>query len=82
MIDVPATKWPRQPPGACGGATSIYGAVELAPARALVASLAIDILLGRAAAPVCRAWLAPASTLEHGGGYWHPAWIEAYGDQS
>lgn len=82
MIDVPATKWPRQPPGACGGATSIYGAVELAPAQALVASLAIDVLLGRAAAPVRRAWLAPDSTLEHGGGYWHPAWVEAYGNPS
>jgi molybdopterin/thiamine biosynthesis adenylyltransferase len=82
IVDVPATKWPRQRPGACGGATSIYGAVELAPAQALVASLAVDLLLGRAAAPVRRSWLAPASTLEHGGGYWHPKWIEAYGNPS
>jgi hypothetical protein len=82
MIDVPATKWPRQTPGPCGGATSIYGAVELAPAQALVASLAIDLLLGRAAAPVRRAWLALASTLELGRGYWHPKWIEAYGNPS
>jgi hypothetical protein len=80
VIDTPATKWPRGlTAGPCGGGTSIYGAVELAPAQALVAALAIDLLLGRAASPVRRAWLAPAATLENAGGYWHPRWVEAYG---
>jgi molybdopterin/thiamine biosynthesis adenylyltransferase len=79
-IHVPATAWPRHAPVGCGGPTSIYGAVDLIPAQSLVASLAVDILLGRASPPVRRAWLAPQTTLAHGGGRWHPRWIENYGD--
>lgn len=79
-IHMPATAWPRHASVACGGPTSIYGAVDLVPAQSLVASLAIDLLLGRASPPVRRAWLAPRSTLAHGGGRWHPRWIEHYGD--
>lgn len=79
-IHVPATAWPRHAPVGCGGPTSIYGAVDLVPAQSLVASLAIDLLLGRASPPVRRAWLAPEPTLAHGGGRWHPRWIENYGN--
>ncbi len=79
-IHVPATTWPRHAPVGCGGPTSIYGAVDLAPAQSLIASLAIDLLLGRASPPIRRAWLAPQPTLAQGGGCWHPRWIEHYGD--
>jgi molybdopterin/thiamine biosynthesis adenylyltransferase len=79
-IHVPATAWPRHASAGCGGPTSIYGAVDLAPAQSLVASLAIDLLLERASPAVRRAWLAPQPTLAHGGGRWHPGWVEHYGD--
>ena len=70
-IRVSATAWPT-PPAGCAAPTSVYGAVELAPAQSLVAALAIDLLLARAAAPVRRTWLAPISVLTHGGGHWSP----------
>lgn len=76
----PATKWTKLGVVACGAPTSVYGAVELGPAQSLVASLAIDLLLERAVPPVRRTWLAPSSVLDHGGGYWHPAWVEKFGD--
>lgn len=79
-IRIPATAWRRKGPVACGGPTSIYGAIELAPAQAAIASLALDLLLGRCATPVRRAWLAPQPVLEHGGGYWHPSWVDRFGD--
>ncbi|PXW68328.1 molybdopterin/thiamine biosynthesis adenylyltransferase [Blastomonas natatoria] len=77
---VPATKWTSKGPNVCGGATSVYGAVELAPSQALVASLAIDLLLGRASAPVRRSWLAPRSTIGGLGGRINAAWESVYGD--
>jgi molybdopterin/thiamine biosynthesis adenylyltransferase len=77
-LHIPATSWPRTGALACGAPTSIYGAIELAPAQALVASLAVDLLVGRALAPLRRTWLAPQVILEHGGGYWNQAWGENY----
>lgn len=77
---VPATRWKSAGTSACGGATSIYGAVELAPAQALVANLAIDLLLGRASAPVRRCWLASRPTIEALNGRFNPVWESVNGD--
>lgn len=81
-IHIPTTEWPKGGPAGCGGSTSIYGAADLAPAQAMVASLAIDLLLFRASAPVRRTWIAPAWTLAQSGGQWHPRWIDTFGDPS
>ena len=67
-VCIPTTEWPKRGPAGCGGPTSIYGAADLAPAQAMVASLAIDLLLSRAAAPVRRVWVAPSGTLARSGG--------------
>jgi ThiF family/Prokaryotic E2 family B len=48
-------------PPECGGASTPFGAVELAHAQALVSRLAIDALRGLAAVPTWRSWLADAS---------------------
>ncbi|MBV1825832.1 ThiF family adenylyltransferase [Komagataeibacter oboediens] len=79
-IHTSATAWPRRGPIGCGGPTSIYGAVDLVPAQAMVTSLAIDLLLARATPPVHRTWLAPSATLTQSGGHWNPRWIEKFGD--
>lgn len=81
-IFIPTTEWPKRGPAGCGGPTSIYGAADLAPAQAVVAGLAIDLLLSRAAAPVRRVWVAPFGTLAQSGGHWHPRWIDTFGDPS
>ena len=81
-IHIPTTEWPKQGPPGCGGPTSIYGAADLAPAQAMVASLAIDLLLSRASAPVRRTWVAPFGSLAQAGGHWHQRWIDTYGDPS
>ena len=79
-IRIPATAWPRKRQLACGAPTSIYGAVELAPAQAAVASLAVDLLLDRSIAPLRRVWLATRPVLEQGQGYWNPSWVDRFGD--
>lgn len=79
-VRVPATTWRETDDGSCGGATSVYGAVDLMPAQSLVTALAVDVLLGRALPPVRRSWLALRSTLRNGGGDWHPRWVEEFGD--
>ena len=81
-IHIPTTEWQKRGPAGCGGSTSIYGATDLAPAQAMVASLAIDLLLLHASAPVRRTWIAPAGTLAQSGGHWHPRWINTFGDPS
>lgn len=79
--EAPATIWPDRVVSAeCGGGTSVYGAVDLAHAQSLVATLAMDVLMGRVVAPVRRAWLAPAAVLDSGRGAWHPEWKSRYGD--
>ena len=79
-IRVSATAGSSTDPLVCGAPTSIYGAVELSPAQALVATLAVDLLLARASAPTRRVWLAPIPTLEQAGRHWNPGWTSAYGE--
>lgn len=58
---LPVVAGGKPPPPECGGASTPFGAVELAHAQALVARLAIDALRGLATAPTWRSWLADAS---------------------
>lgn len=55
---LPVVSGGKPPPPECGGASTPFGAVELAHAQALVAKLAIDALRGLVAAPLWRSWLA------------------------
>lgn len=78
---IAATGWPDGDEVAeCGGGTSVYGAIELANAHAVVSGLVTDILLDRAALPARRTWLVPKPILESVGGVWNSAWSKAFGD--
>ncbi|GLR99280.1 hypothetical protein GCM10007858_69230 [Bradyrhizobium liaoningense] len=61
---LPVVAGGKPPPVECGGASTPFGAVELAHAQALVARLAIDVLRGLADAPVWRSWLADATAFQ------------------
>lgn len=78
---IPATLWTSDPaPHGCGGGTSIYGAIELSQAAAMIAQLAVDALLGRTSNRVWRTWLATTSDIISNGGMWNPQWKKRYGD--
>jgi molybdopterin/thiamine biosynthesis adenylyltransferase len=79
-VRTPVTTWQEAKDTGCAAPTSAYGAIELAPAQALVAALAIDVLLDRAAPPVHRVWLGNRNSMKIGGGEWHPKWKHEYGD--
>lgn len=76
-----ATLWNSDPDlHGCGGGTSIYGAIELSQAAAMVSQLAVDTLLGKTTLPVWRTWLAPKIDVYSNGGLWNPEWKKRYGD--
>lgn len=79
-----AYKFPvvRAPSGAalgCGGGISLYGAIDMAPAQAMVAGVALDLLIGKALPPLHRVWCCPKSMLNDAGGDWSPYWISKHG---
>jgi hypothetical protein len=57
---LPVVAGGKPPPPECGGASTPFGAVELAHAQALVSRLAIDALRGLAAAPCLYRKIKPA----------------------
>lgn len=67
----PATRWDgAEHNEQCAAPASPYGAAELSIAQSLVASLAIDTMLGIAQPVAHRIWLAPRQQLEREGGGW------------
>ncbi len=80
-----ATRWSgntREAEPGCGGSFQPYGAIDLAPAQALVAELALDTLARHVVQPVRRAWLGNAARLRKLGGCWDESWEAAYGNVS
>ena len=74
------THWPEasavfQEP-ACGAVFQPYGAVELTNTVTLVASLALEALLGEAEPGAHRIWVGPERSLLRLGGAWSPVWAE------
>lgn len=69
----------KPPPAECGGASTPFGAIELAHAQALVAKLAIDALRGLADAPVWRSWLADATAFREADASVTSGWAAARG---
>lgn len=61
---LPVVSGSKPAPPECGGASTPFGAVELANAQALVAKLVIDALRGVVAAPLWRSWLADEVSFE------------------
>ncbi len=77
-----ATIWDgdtRQPEPGCGGMFQPYGAIDLVPAHALVAELALDVLCGKIRTGTWRIWLGSSERLNALGGRWNPAWEDRVG---
>jgi sulfur-carrier protein adenylyltransferase/sulfurtransferase len=75
----PVVRAPTGPAVACGVGISLYGAIDLAPAQAMIAGVALDLLLGKAQPVVHRVLCCPQPTLEAAGGDWSPDWVAKYG---
>jgi len=82
----PVADWPngtgQRGEPACGVMYQPYGPVEIAHVAALISEAAIDILLGRAATPFHRIWVAREAMLKRAGGVWSEAWVAAGGEDS
>ncbi|MFC7699506.1 ThiF family adenylyltransferase [Bradyrhizobium sp. GCM10028915] len=76
---LPAVAGGKPPPAECGGASTPFGAVELAHAQALVARLALDALRGLASAPAWRSWLADAAAFQEADASVTSGWAAARG---
>jgi hypothetical protein len=76
---LPVVAGGKPPPAECGGASTPFGAVELAHAQALVARLAIDVLRGLASAPAWRSWLADAAAFQEVDASVSSGWAAARG---
>jgi hypothetical protein len=76
---LPVVAGGKPPPPECGGASTTFGAVELAHAQALVARLAIDALRGLATEPAWRSWLADAAAFEEAEASVTSGWAAARG---
>ncbi|MCK9911536.1 hypothetical protein MXD81_20450, partial [Microbacteriaceae bacterium K1510] len=57
----------------------LYGAIDMAPAQAMIAGMAVDALLGRTKEPVHRVWVCPKANLDAAEADWNPDWINLYG---
>lgn len=84
QVKTPVTRWPEEgtllPIPMCGGMFQPYGAIELSHVQALVADLAADILLGRVASVVHRAWIGQQKLVASGGGQWNRDWTDLHGN--
>ncbi|MBR0925187.1 ThiF family adenylyltransferase [Bradyrhizobium diazoefficiens] len=76
---LPVVAGGKPPPAECGGASTPFGAVELANAQALVARLAIDALRGIVAAPLWRSWLADAAAFREADASFASGWAASRG---
>lgn len=76
---LPVVAGGKPPPPECGGASTTFGAVELAHAQALVARLAVDALRGLATAPAWRSWLADAAAFQEAEASVTSGWAAARG---
>lgn len=77
-----ATAWKedtRQAEPGCGGMFQPYGAIDLAPAHALVAELALDALALHVRQATRRVLLGNHARLQTLGGRWDPTWEATYG---
>jgi ThiF family/Prokaryotic E2 family B len=79
LFRLPVVAGGKPPPPECGGASTPFGAVELAHAQALVAKLAIDALRRLATAPTWRSWLADASDFREASASVTSGWAAARG---
>lgn len=79
-----ATSWPdgapmvREP--GCSAIFQPYGSIDVAPAIALIATTAIDFLLGKLKTTIHRAWLGDSFNLSSCGGKWDENWIAKVGN--
>lgn len=76
-LRVPETLWDGdgliQAEPACGTLFQPYGAIDVAQAELLVSRLCIDVLTGRAEAPVHRVHAGSTAQIGEAGGAWSPA---------
>ncbi|MCK1350445.1 ThiF family adenylyltransferase [Bradyrhizobium sp. CW7] len=77
---MPVVAGGKPPPPECGGASTTFGAVELAHAQGLVARLAIDSLRKLETGPAWRSWLADAAAFNEAEATIAPDWVAARGD--
>jgi sulfur-carrier protein adenylyltransferase/sulfurtransferase len=75
----PVVRAPTGPAVACGVGISLYGAIDLAPAQAMIAAVALDLLLGKAQPVVHRVLCCPQPMLQAAGGDWSPDWVAKFG---
>lgn len=75
----PASNGGKPPPTECGGATTPFGAIELAQAQSMVANLAMEHLRGRARGGIWRTCLANEDTLHDAEGAWMENWTNQRG---
>jgi hypothetical protein len=76
---LPVVAGGKPPPAECGGASTPFGAVELAHSQALVARLGIDALRGLITAPLWRSWIADATTFQEAHASVASGWAAAHG---
>jgi hypothetical protein len=70
----------KPPPPECGGASTTFGAVELAHAQALVVRLAVDALRGLEEPPAWHSWIADSVAFEEAEASVASGWIAARGN--
>ena len=63
----------------CGGMFQPYGAIDLVPAQALTAELAVDMLAYRVEASVRRTWVGSAERVVALGGAYSDGWVQMMG---
>lgn len=76
---LPVVAGGRPPPAECGGASTPFGAIELAHAQALVSKLAIDVLRGLQTGTAWRSWIADLAAFEETEASVGSDWISARG---
>lgn len=76
---LPVVAGGRPPPPECGGASTTFGAVELAHAQALVVRLAMDVLRGLQIGSAWRSWIADVVAFEEAEASVASGWVAARG---
>lgn len=75
---LPIVRAPKGVTQGCGDGVSLYGAIDMAPAQAMISGVALDVLLGRAKAPVHRVYTCPHPNLHAGDADWNADWISRH----
>lgn len=63
----------------CAGGISLYGAIDMAPAQAMMAGVALDLLTKKAQPSLHRVWCCPKPMLDEAQADWSPYWISKHG---